>query len=714
MGTISNYRGFYQRKYIENGVLKTEETREIAQIFNSTANDITDNKYIVNSENAPTTNFTGFGSRSFNYTEYSPGLVYLPKKYYTFKDVFPDGWTDYFGGRTLEEFVASDYTVTANDPSLFQGFSHSYLNPNYVFWKDDVRGFQMVPKIEIIGHPRNGASFDRYASIRFSFLIIDSTYDLSKLRFTAPGTYNVNATYSSKVWCYLDTDDKYKEVQLNGRAGVGTGWSYPNYMLGMLDFYLNGGIYHSPEEIANLLKTRTFKMLNKVKFWFGIQRYSSYNFNNIQTYKTTDNISMGNNTYKYFTMFLDISDCPYFPTSGFFIKFGTQDSKLINAITLDWTEGPDETTPGERDDPNVDDPGYGPGGNPDDKGGDGNHDNTSDKIRPPEVPNISASGAGLITVFNPSVSQLAQLGSVLWSPSALEAIKQYFTNPMDTILGLGIVPVKPNTGVSREIYLGAYPSKVSAPVVDSDYVIVNCGSIVIDRYYGSYLDYSPYTKIKMFLPYIGEVDINPDEVMQTSLMVLYYVNVITGDIVALICANENILYTYAGNCIRQLPISSTDYSSIINTAVNAVGGIAMAVATAGAGNASIAAAGAAKGATAAGKELAESRATMNNVSSANNLLGDVMSAKFNYKHAGSIGTGSGQLGYQKPYLIIERPNLNLADNYKGFVGYPCNMTKQIGRCVGYTEIEASNLAVANATDAEVAEIKELLLQGVII
>ena len=178
----------------------------------------------------------------------------------------------------------------------------------------------------------------------------------------------------------------------------------------------------------------------------------------------------------------------------------------------------------------------------------------------------------------------------------------------------------------------------------------------------------------------------------------------------MLCADGSVIYTAAGNCIRQLPLSNNDYSAIINTAVSAVSTLAMAAATSGVGNAAIA------GAQEAGKstELLDAKQTANSVGSGGSLVHDVMNAKFHYQHAGAIGTGSGQLSYQTPYFTIERPNLDLADNYKGFVGYPCNKTMALSSCHGFTQIEATRLSISGATDAEIAEITTLLVGGVII
>lgn len=702
MGNISDFRAYWRRYYVLNGHNMVEGERECAQFSNESSVSDT-NFFTAYSENSPVIYYTWPTSYSPRYASYQPGLIYLPKEFYTYKDLFPQGFR---GGKDLEEEIKTDVFShwDEREVGLNLPYYRGYIDPEFKFYHNDDMGISMLPQLLIQVSTSQNSSFTvkRSFLISANLLIFPSNVNASTLYFGGTdGNYNYRST--SSTWCYKKDDGTYatlpapnQNTNINSQGFAVFGFCRSEYAT-YADFVIK--------------LEKFFKILRKIKFYPCLNSLAEATYNNINGFYNRERLTSGQHP-NYFGWLIDISNAPYFPTSGFFTE---RNNRYKDLIYLDWGNGgPDATDSNETDDPNNKDPGHGPGQDPDDKGGDGDHDNTSDNIKPPGIPTLSASGPGLITIYNPTQSELAALGKSLWNPTALQAIKQYFSNPLDTILGLSIVPVQPRTGSSKEIMLGIYKSGVHANLVDSDYVIINCGSIMINRYYGSYLDYSPYTKIKCYLPYIGEVDVNPDEVMQTSLMVLYYVNVVTGDIVAMICSNENILYTAAGNCIRQLPLSSADYSSIINTAVNAVTGIATAIATAGVGSASVAAAGASQAATEQGKALASSRATANNVGSANNLIGDIMNSKFNYQHAGSIGTGSGQLSYQKPYLLIERPNLDLADNYKSFVGYPCNKTLQISRCSGFTQIEASNLAVANATDEEIAEIKELLIGGVII
>ena len=726
MAPLSNFRVYAERKYTDDGEWKSEEI-ELGQCARWTNVDpIPDDvKFTMFGENQLTTAFQSF-FYEMAYPEcfsFKPGLIYFPPKIFSIFDLFK--------ASDIQEFYRE----------MVVNWGVNYHTSNYIlkfaseiFWQNP-DGYNFTPFI-----------LGQY--LKSSYNINDDspekirTVTVYTVAFIATKLNTDNIIVKDNGYYYVNEDETTRKLVANVDYFLApvpnSAHEYQGIMSGGPIFSSSKRPYPAyatqQENINGLL--RFIQILQKVKvvpIWNG--SFNPYeDENNIWWQRqlciwdkpeTVEETAISHSQRDNMTLLFDISDCPYFPMSGFgsrFIQFqrGTSHYKYpsLGVVTrIDWSGGPEPNNPDETDDPNDEDPGHGNGDDPDDKGGDGDHDNTSDIIEPPGIPPISATGVGLVSVYNPTSSQLAALGAKLWNPTALDTIKQYFTNPMETILGLSIVPVSPRTGVSKNIHLGVYDTEVSALLVDSDYVIINCGSIPINRYYGSYLDYDPYTKITCYLPYIGEIEVNPDQVMQKSLKVLYYVNVITGDIVAMLCADGSIIYTVAGNCIRQLPMSQTDYSAIINTAVSAVSTIASAaVGASAAGAVGGAVAGAAK--TSAGAAVAEARTSAeisNQVMGAgNSLINQVMSSKMRYNHAGSIGTGSGQLTYQTPYLTIERPNLDLADSYKSFVGYPCNKTMQLSRCTGFTQIEATKLSIPGATDEEITEILQFLVEGVII
>lgn len=687
---ISNYTGYYVRKYRDSKGWHTEKGKT-SQFETFTSID----KSGYETVQIPTdTLVVSAGERNNVYAKYEPGKVFL-SRYFTYNDLFERSYLEGFRqfildcyNSRLDEYYASIYSLTSDANIFFTSLDGQYIFPilKVVCGKASYK----APNIFAARYVCIGLDFMKckYKPEEIELVSEDS----KEAYFTKKDT---GETLSKGSDYYISTAPINYDASILSYTGSNvTSVTLEQLELGIINFFES--LYRIRLHINSSANTTPLNASNyNGKYYFF-------------SYKNACPTSKTYSQQKWGSFFVDVRNVPRYNNVGFNrLNDGITN---YNIVTIKWGEGPEASDPFEEKDPNEDDPGHGPGQNPGDSGGDGNHDNTSDEIKPPNVPSLSGAGAGLFTIYNPTNSELMQLAQKLWQPDALTAILQYFTNPMDTILGLSIVPVAPRGGTRANIFLGVYDTQVAANVVDSDYVIVDCGTIPIERYWGSYLDYDPYTKISCYLPYIGEIDVNPDQVMQKNVSVKYYVNVVTGDIVAMLCADGSVIYTAAGNCIRQLPLSNNDYSAIINTAVSAVSTLAMAAATSGVGNAAIA------GAQEAGKstELLDAKQTANSVGSGGSLIHDVMNAKFHYQHAGAIGTGSGQLSYQTPYLTIERPNLDLADNYKGFVGYPCNKTMALSSCHGFTQIEATRLSISGATDAEIAEITTLLVGGVII
>lgn len=719
MSNISDFRAYWHRKYRLGGDLIDEGEVELSQLpayVNGNNGNIPETALYQGYASNFLPNFTQVYLYDFlgqnQYAGYGPGSIYLSKKYYTIDDILPKEWFNNYQGLIdiYDHFVETIKT----DKRIGRHFYYPcHANPLVRFIDYENEFFVMFYMFMNTVYDVTYNDITHQYTTRLPNSTTDIYINAIALTYEVPISqmfWGGNDERNTPDW-YCNTPDGVVNLSRGSKYSYGANWWRIEVELG------NSLSEDIVTALPNhrILFLRFLQNLDKIKFYPITRnttdtRYMS-NFNGLTVDSWT--ISRAQTTLGSVPMLCDISDCPNFPQNGFFELFNNLPNVISNRITrLDRNAGgPPSNNPDNReDDPNDEDKKP----NPDDKGGDGDHDDTDDKIPKPGLPTLSAAQAGLITIFNPSVSELSEISGKLWSPDAWESIKQYFTTPLDAVLGLGIIPVAPVTSGRSNVLLGLYDTEVSANVVGSDYVIVDCGSIPITRYYGSYLDYSPYTHIKCYLPYIGEIDISPDEAMQKTLNIQYYVNVVTGDTVAMCLLNGDLFYTATGNCVRQLPLSSADYSAIINTAVNAVSTIMTAAATADVGAAAVEAASARPKVTEESKKLASAQATANNVGSSTSLLNNITGAKMRYNHAGSMGTGAGQLCRQKPYLIIERPNLDLASNYKGFVGYPCNKTKQISLCKGYTQIEASNIAVANATDVEVSMIKEILMEGVIL
>ena len=89
-------------------------------------------------------------------------------------------------------------------------------------------------------------------------------------------------------------------------------------------------------------------------------------------------------------------------------------------------------------------------------------------------------------------------------------------------------------------------------------------------------------------------------------------------------------------------------------------------------------------------------------------------AKPQILRAGTIAGNAGLLAGRTPYLIFEIPRQSAPENANSLMGYPSNMTLNLGSIHGYTEVEYVHLENLSATGPEAEEIEALLKGGVIL
>lgn len=357
---------------------------------------------------------------------------------------------------------------------------------------------------------------------------------------------------------------------------------------------------------------------------------------------------------------------------------------LVSGSAVDFTLLSDkwEGVPMPSNDP------YSQGGESGTGGGTGNFDGTSEDISIPGLPSLSAVDTGFITLFNPSASELKNLASYLWGDVFdISTWKKIFADPMDAILGLSIVPVNVPSAGSANVTIGNISTGVSMTKASSQYVSIDCGTINVNEYWGAYLDYSPYTKAEIYLPFIGTHPVTIDDIMGKPVHVVYHVDVLSGACCAYVQCGGTVLYSFVGQCSCSIPITANDWTNVINGALSIAGSIGTMVATGGA---------------------TAPMAVTNIASTAVNSL------KPDVEKSGSMGGMGGMLGVQKPYIILTRPRQALPANQNMFTGYPSFITKTLSDCSGYTEVENIHLENVPATQNEIDEITELLKSGVII
>lgn len=307
----------------------------------------------------------------------------------------------------------------------------------------------------------------------------------------------------------------------------------------------------------------------------------------------------------------------------------------------------------------------------------------------PPLPD-TVNSSKLFTVYNPTASQLDALGGYLWDSSIIAAIRDIWQEPMDGLISLQQIFVTPPSGGSHNIILGFLDSGVPSAVVSNQFVTIDCGTVSIPEDKGNCTDYAPYTSLHLYLPFIGIVELDTNECMNSDISIKYKVDVYTGTCLAQVSVereadmpNDPILYTFSGNCSQQIPLTSGNATGMLSALV---GAISTGISVASGGGLS----------TLAGAQLL-----------GNSLTHEMM----HVSHSGNISANAGIMGQKKPYLIIGRRHNYDANAYNSYYGFPANKTVVLGNHSGFVRMK-SGYVKTSAMKEEYEEIMRLLEDGV--
>lgn len=344
-------------------------------------------------------------------------------------------------------------------------------------------------------------------------------------------------------------------------------------------------------------------------------------------------------------------------------------------------------------------------------GGYGDFDYSSDDTDFSRLPSLSACDVGFCKLYEMGPSDVKSLASYLWGLGSIASFLPIFSDPMDCILSLGIVPVSPTTGANEVITVGNLTTTVSGTKITKQFDKLDCGSISLNgkQFSKSFMDYSPYTKAELFLPYIGTVSLDIDEIMDASALHLQYqFDLLSGACIAELKVtktynyqngdhvHENVLYRYSGNILTNIPITGANYTQMYQAIVSAV--------ATGIGGA----AGAETAKTAAAAENIQNQAALSNVANSTGM-------KPGIRRAGNASANCGYLGGQIPELILSLPKLAHLGKAQGHeVGYPRYGEYTLSVLSGYTQIMQAHLKAIKCTDAERDQIQTVLNAGCIL
>lgn len=327
----------------------------------------------------------------------------------------------------------------------------------------------------------------------------------------------------------------------------------------------------------------------------------------------------------------------------------------------------------------------------------------------PQTPTTTSSPrTGFNRLYALTRGQLSDVLSYMSTSTFVDDLLLLFTTPIEYVNNIRAYPfdVKLNHPVggsaderisigtlqTPENVVGYYLGNIADPLFD-------LGTVDITPRFNNFLDYAPYTKIELYLPYIGVVELDTNVVMGRTLSVKYAVDYLSGKCTAFVTADNALVLQRDGTIGVEIQVGASNSADIARNLLNVgIGAVGSAVSL--------------------GTALKSGDGTALTLS-AKYLAGTATNAvQAGQVHISKGGTNQPALSFyspQKCYMIFTRPRVNVPASYAANVGIPSGKTELLSDLTGYTVVDSVHVeGITNGTQDEVTEIERLLKSGVIL
>lgn len=303
-------------------------------------------------------------------------------------------------------------------------------------------------------------------------------------------------------------------------------------------------------------------------------------------------------------------------------------------------------------------------------------DDDSDDI---PIPNPSIKANALITIYNLTLEQLDKLAQEIWTQNFLENILNLTPNPLDSIIFFNAynftIPLKGE----KTIKIGGSELNMASAVVEDVVIQKQLGRVYVPPYFATYADFTQ-TQCIIHLPYIGTKEIPTELVMNSNLELVYNIDIVSGDCVALVKVKKidsklnSVVLSFKGNCRYSFPLGGANYSRMGMDIFNSI--------------------------LKSGMQI-------------QNVVGGVVNAQYNANTITNITDINGNAGVldTNEAFIEFRRYMNVNPTYYMFNGGNTYQLVSIQSLTGYTECDISELSL-ECTNEEKEMLKLLCDKGV--
>lgn len=183
----------------------------------------------------------------------------------------------------------------------------------------------------------------------------------------------------------------------------------------------------------------------------------------------------------------------------------------------------------------------------------------------PVEPGDTTSELAFVNVYNPTQKELVDAANALFinfSTGQAIDISKYII-----AIHKIFVPVSTDTAL-QPIKFGYYDSQVNSKVVNQRVAKVSCGKVTVPELYHNALDYSPYTTVRIWLPFIGFFDLSIDELSNKEVELTYTIDIVNGKALAEISNDDGVIYRFVGTAYQREPYHTESLNNVSTVYIN--------------------------------------------------------------------------------------------------------------------------------------------------
>lgn len=144
-------------------------------------------------------------------------------------------------------------------------------------------------------------------------------------------------------------------------------------------------------------------------------------------------------------------------------------------------------------------------------------------------------------------------------------------SPIESIVSLIRYPFTPTHGGTKQtVKLGRFDASAEGyPISNAIQTITFAGKSIFPRFGNCFLDYEPYTKYEVYVPFCDTVELSAADILGHTLNVRLVVDLFTGVCTGYILADSLCIETTTGNVGVNLPLTGLDTATINANIANA-------------------------------------------------------------------------------------------------------------------------------------------------